>query len=414
MKLTEIRVDGFKNLAKCRIPLGDFNVLVGPNNSGKSNLLQVFEMLLLTSFSSDDTRESVFRGYSGREHGCSICHLNGSRHEPISIGFTFETTIETEQGDVAWLVDYDMAIHCDFEDAKHGGFKTESLRAKPRGKTGRAKSYIERNGKALTIVGKRHSIASHVSSLSALRVLYPEFKKLRGELAQFFTDMLRLSLTSVFAISPDTTRKVMGEEIDSDLRRRTFFDCLKSIDEIHRDRKRFKSFKENVCDILGLEDLRFTVTETSAPSAGGEKNPKKKRTRFCFLKRKGSDYAELREFSDGTISVVALLVALFSQVTPKPPIICIEEPENFLHPAALAKLLVFLQDSAHEWPILLTTHSPYLVNGVRPQDIIVAVVDDSGTTHFEKPKNRRAIRERLNRGYMNFGDLLVTNFRDML
>ncbi|MCX5683594.1 MAG: AAA family ATPase, partial [Planctomycetota bacterium] len=102
------------------------------------------------------------------------------------------------------------------------------------------------------------------------------------------------------------------------------------------------------------------------------------------------------------------------QEVPKPPIICIEEPENFLHPAALEKLLAFLQDVAHKWPILLTTHSPYLVNGVRPQDIIVAVVDDTGSTHFEKPRNRKAITERLNRGYMNFGDLLVTNFRDML
>ena len=132
------------------------------------------------------------------------------------------------------------------------------------------------------------------------------------------------------------------------------------------------------------------------------------------MKRKGSAYAELREFSDGTISVVALLVGLFSQEAHKPPITCIEEPENFLHPAALAKLLAFLQDTAHKWPILLTTHSPYLVNGVRPQDIIVAVVDDAGSTHFEKPKKRKAINERLNRGYMNFGDLLVTNFRDML
>ena len=414
MKLTEIRVDGFKNLANCRIPLGDFNVLVGPNNSGKSNLLQVFEMLLLTSFSSDNTRENVFRGYSGREHGSSICHLDGSRHELISIGFTFETKIETEQGDVPWLVDYDMAIQCDFEDAKHGGFKTESLRAKPKGKTGRATSYIDRTGKVLRILGRRRSIASHVSSLSALRVLYPEFSKLRTELAQFYRDMARLALTSVFAISPDVTRKVMGEEISGDLRRQTFFDCLKSIDEIHRDRKRFKSFKENVCEILGLESLKFIVTETPAPSGGGPNKPKKSRTRFCFLKRKRSEYADLREFSDGTISVVTLLVALFSQETPKPPLICIEEPENFLHPAALEKLLGFLQDTAHKWPILLTTHSPYLVNGVRPQDIIVAVVDDTGSTHFEKPRKRKAINERLNRGYMNFGDLLVTNFREML
>ena len=244
MKLTEIRVDGFKNLAKCRIPLGDFNVLVGPNNSGKSNLLQVFEMLLLTSFTSDNTRENVFRGYSGREHGSSICHLDGSRHEPISIGFTFETKIETTQGKVSWQVDYDMAVQCNAESEKLSGFKTESLRAKPKGKTGRAKSYIERSGKALTILGKHHSIATHVSALAALPVLYPEYKNLPIELPRFFSEMVRLSLTPVFAISPDATRRVMGEERSSGIRRRTAFDCLKRIDEIHGDSKRFNSFKD--------------------------------------------------------------------------------------------------------------------------------------------------------------------------
>ena len=46
MKLKEIRVDGYKNLINCRIPLGDFNVLVGPNNSGKTNLLETISIVL--------------------------------------------------------------------------------------------------------------------------------------------------------------------------------------------------------------------------------------------------------------------------------------------------------------------------------------------------------------------------------
>ena len=45
MKIKQIRVDGYKNLIDCKVDLGDFNVLVGPNNSGKSNLLQAIQML---------------------------------------------------------------------------------------------------------------------------------------------------------------------------------------------------------------------------------------------------------------------------------------------------------------------------------------------------------------------------------
>ena len=40
MKLKQIRVDGYKNLINCEVNLGDFNVLVGPNNSGKSQSLR--------------------------------------------------------------------------------------------------------------------------------------------------------------------------------------------------------------------------------------------------------------------------------------------------------------------------------------------------------------------------------------
>ena len=93
---------------------------------------------------------------------------------------------------------------------------------------------------------------------------------------------------------------------------------------------------------------------------------------------------------------------------------CIEEPENCLHPAALEKLLRFLQDNAHRWPVLLTTHSPYLVNGVKPEDLIVSSIDETGAARFRRGFDRKAVSRLLKSGYMSFGDLLVTNFEEVL
>ena len=45
MKLKQIRVDGYKNLIDCEVNLSDFNVLVGPNNSGKSNAIDALRLL---------------------------------------------------------------------------------------------------------------------------------------------------------------------------------------------------------------------------------------------------------------------------------------------------------------------------------------------------------------------------------
>src|SRR5688572_28002462 len=44
-KIESISINNFKNIVDTEIPLGDFNVVVGPNNSGKSNLLQVIPFL---------------------------------------------------------------------------------------------------------------------------------------------------------------------------------------------------------------------------------------------------------------------------------------------------------------------------------------------------------------------------------
>ncbi|HIJ72393.1 MAG TPA: ATP-binding protein, partial [Planctomycetes bacterium] len=81
-----------------------------------------------------------------------------------------------------------------------------------------------------------------------------------------------------------------------------------------------------------------------------------------------------------------------------------------LHPEAVDKLLCFLQDNSDRWPVLITTHSPYLLNGVKPTDVNVAVVDETGATHFEKVKNTRQLREYLSKSLMSFGDLLVNNY----
>ena len=189
------------------------------------------------------------------------------------------------------------------------------------------------------------------------------------------------------------------------------FDVLAILDKLHQDGEKFSLLKDTLCDVLSLDDILISVAETELPGTNG-KGDAKQRIRRCLLK-KGGNFAQLGEFSDGTLVVVALLSALLAQ--PRlGPLVCIEELENSLHPGAVAKLVRFLQEYSREQPVLLTTHSPYLLNGVDPDDVIVAVADQSGATHFEKPSNRKAINGLLKRGYMSFGDLLATNFKDVL
>jgi len=406
MKLKQIRVDGYKNLINCIVNLGDFNVLVGPNNSGKSNLLEAIQMLFMFCFGSEETRKVAFRGFVTRGLGTSICHLGGYENRPLSIGVTFETKIKKE----LWVVDYDFTVQHGYQNENEAKFLTETLRAKQPSKTGVAKSYISRTSSRLKIRGKKErSIAKNLSSLLAIKALYPDFEALPSEFRSFVEGVLDTSLTTVFAISPEGLRNSIGNKTGFEGFRVSSFDLLSAIDEIYKDKERYEVFRQSVCDILDLDDLKFVVRHiTESPKVEKGKEAVEP-ARFCVIKRSGDKYALIQEYSDGTLAIVAILAALLSKRFVG-PILCVEELENCLHPAAVEKLLRFLQDHANNRPVLITTHSPYLVNGVPPEDVKVGVVDEKGAAHFENVKNSKQLRDYLSKGLMSFGELLMKDF----
>ena len=75
--------------------------------------------------------------------------------------------------------------------------------------------------------------------------------------------------------------------------------------------------------------------------------------------------------SDGTFNIIALLTAVFQ--SDKPQFLCIEEPENGIHPEAIKELVYFFREQCEEKGhyIWLTTHSQSLVSVLKPEEIIV-------------------------------------------
>jgi AAA15 family ATPase/GTPase len=420
MKLKQIRVDGYKNLIDCEVNLGDFNVLVGPNNSGKSNLFETMQMLGGICFGTEKLRDKIFEGLTPPQRfGHSICHLQEYKGKPLTLGIAFETDF----GERSWAVDYEVQIQCGEPDGKDTGFIRELLTAKEvlrPGKPGRVTTYLLREkdkGKDLLKVKERNKVAlkdypisKKIPSLQAISSLYPDFKGLPPELKDFEEKIKRIGTTNIFAISPkgmreniDTEKQIEGTCVSS-------FDLLFALDKIETNSKYYKLFKESLCDILGFEDALFKAEDASPIDKNDTPQKTLKRMRFFAIKCTGSEFSLIEEYSDGTFVVAAILAALFSE-DDRGPVLCLEELENCLHPAAIEKLLRFLQDNSDKWPVLITTHSSYLLNGVNPTDVNVAVVDESGATHFEKVKNTKQLRDYLNKGLMSFGDLLFENYK---
>ena len=97
--------------------------------------------------------------------------------------------------------------------------------------------------------------------------------------------------------------------------------------------------------------------------------------------------------SDGTLRALGILVALFqggNEQQKRVSLVGIEEPELALHPAAAGVLLDALRDAAHRTQVIVTTHSPDLLEdkhidvesilGVEAHDgnTVIAPVDEVG------------------------------------
>jgi predicted ATPase len=411
MKLKQIRIDGYKNLTNCKVSLGDFNVLVGSNNCGKSNLLEAMQMLYPICFGDSKLRELIFHGVTPPSRlGSSICHLEKHKNSPMTIGICFETTI----GNDTWMADYEVKIQCDRDTKKESGFVSEILTAKIPSKTGPSKSYIRREDKVLHVLDKEHPIAKDNSSLLAIGSLYPEFENLPAELNYFVEAIKLASSTQIFAFSPESLRNDINSEKSIEGTHVCSFDLCLVADQLQSEQKYYDLFNNALCDILDLEKVVFNAQDIDVP--GEQSDPKKKkhkRVRFLFIKRKGDSFSFIDEYSDGTLVVTAILEALFSEKN-RGPILCLEEMENCLHPAAVERLLRFLQDHASTWPVLITTHSPYLLNGVNPLDVSVGVINETGATEFRKVENNKQLKDFLKSGFTSFGELLPSNFESIL
>ena len=97
-----------------------------------------------------------------------------------------------------------------------------------------------------------------------------------------------------------------------------------------------------------------------------------------------SDSIPATRLSDGTLRFIALLTALCH---PNPPdLVCIEEPELALHPDAMPMLADLLESASERTQIIATTHSPDLVDQftTNPDAVVVCERGFDGDTQLKR------------------------------
>jgi len=96
--------------------------------------------------------------------------------------------------------------------------------------------------------------------------------------------------------------------------------------------------------------------------------------------------------SDGTLRLLGCLATLYNPEPP--PLVCFEEPENYVHPRLLELIVDLLKNASEKTQVLVTTHSPYFVDRVDPEDLFI-VEKEKGKTQARPVEDPKGVKEAL-------------------
>lgn len=335
--LTELSLQQFRAHASTTIPLGRLTVLVGPNGSGKSSVL---EAVYLLSRLIDAHPSEVFTGRS------DLRWL-------IRHGATADMKIETQgtsQG-TTWGL-WTTAPRSGDPNAVRAG----EVEPPPSPSMSRRPPPPPR--KPPLLKGKRG--AAELQGASLLRL-----------------DSRRLS-------EPSFSAEELPRLEEDGYGLATVLSALKLAST-----ERFLALEEAVRRIVpSLRALRFkrTRVELQAPRAltveGQKVVVQDKEVNIAdelILDFDDAPGLPAHAVSEGTLLVIGILAAISGVSAPR--VLLLEDLERALHPRAQQDFVATLRvalDLAPEMQIIATTHSPYLVDALRPEEIIVLARSTDG------------------------------------
>jgi hypothetical protein len=148
-----------------------------------------------------------------------------------------------------------------------------------------------------------------------------------------------------------------------------------------------------------LKSIHPGLERISILSVGGYLVPQ-----FHMLEPSGKRHVfNVSQMWDGTLRVLGLLVALYQE--PRPAVIALEEPEQTVNPAILSVIADAIKEVSKRSQILVTTHSPHLLDQFDASEVRSVELHDGRTVVGPVIALQiDAVRERL----FSLGELLVS------
>jgi predicted ATPase len=441
MKLKKLTIKNFKSLRDCEVELDKFNVLIGANASGKTNLIEVFKLLKKIYVEKDTNPFLEWWGYNNVVWG-------GKEELPITVGMLFdlngydvyfESTFTGTGGSFRILKEVlDIRGYVTIEkigqmvSIKHSESLVESIREFLEHAKYIAENHhineldpIRQDLKNLKqMISQPFSLKGMPQERSIVSIIAPLTPQAMM-LNTFFVDSpVRLTLVGIpenytFVVTPFTgDEEDLESSLESSLLSKFVVDFMYFLNAVILGRisSSIKTPQLPRKEILLTEDVSNLVPvlyniwlregklpeEISEPLSIAFPD-----TRVFFqLTEDGRVMMKVFEgelelappgISDGFYKTLAILTAAYL----KPPLLIIDEVENSLHPETLELLLDTLRES--ESQVIITTHSPVVVDMTDPADVIF-VEKVGGETRFKRVPNPEEIKRLLREKGLAFSE----------
>lgn len=379
MKIESLKIQNFKAFKNVEIEaLSAMSVFVGANGAGKSTLFDVF------GFLSDALVGNVTQALAKRGGFREV--VSRGSIGPISIEIKFRDQ-ETVTSGKAPLVTYLLEVGLEGDSPV---IEREMLRYR-RGQRGQPWRFLDfARGSGMAIKNEEdYGRENAVEERDEQKLDSPDILAIKG-LGQFqrfrqvssFRRLIEDWHVSDFHISDARPSQEAGYA--EHLSTRGDNAALVAQFMYQRHRPIFDSVLEKMKQrVPGIENVDATETTDG-------------RVVLRFRDGAFKDPFIARYVSDGTIKMFVYLLLLHD---PKPhPLLCVEEPENQLHPDLLIELCEEFREYARRGgQVFITTHSPDFLNGVRINELFWLVKKD-GFTEIKRASNDNQISKLMREG----------------
>jgi predicted ATPase len=357
-------VTNYRSLGRdVHLELGPFTALVGPNGSGKSNLVDVLR------FVSDCMHMGLSGAITDRSGIGAVRRWQGSSGVLSRIFISLHLRLNGRRAFYSFVLGGEKSDEYTVDEEKASIWTgTEQLQFRvERGKWINGpqgmKPSLDETSLALPLIGGDARLQPLVQSLQRI---------------------------AVYSIFPDTLRAPQK------------YSPVKPMDghgsnwaSILKDQPR-GSWKPEL--ISALRKLTNDIEDIKVSQAASYLV-----VQFRHTSKRKPAWFDAAQESDGTLRVAGIVTALLQE--PPVPLIGIEEPELTVHPGAIPLLYDYLKQASRRSQVLVTTHSPELLDQMEADEVRVVMRGPDGTTVSPMAgPQRAAVRE----GLLSLGEILRT------